>query len=84
MLYFLHIIFTHLVLRLSFYFTDSKCKQFIQKLVSLKHLFPVHLNNVATKSPPETLLFRIVELIIGEVPWVLYFRLGHILTTQTS
>lgn len=44
----------------------------------------VYLNNVATKSPPETLLFGIVELIIGEVPWVLYFRLGHILSTQTS
>lgn len=56
------------------YETDSK--------VSI-YIFTFYLNNVATKSPPETLLFRIVELIIGEVPWVLYFRLGHILITQT-
>lgn len=77
MQYIVHIIFTLLVSWLYFCFTDSKPKQ-------LKHLFIVYLNNVATKSPPETLLFWIVELIIGEVPWVLYFRLGHILTIQTS
>lgn len=74
----LYTLYLHfLVSWLYFYFTDSKSKQ-------LKHLFIVYLNNVATKSPPETLLFWIVELIIGEVPWVLYFRLGHILTIQTS
>lgn len=39
-----------------------------------------YLNNVATEGPPQALLFRIVELIIGEVPGVLHFRLGHVLS----
>lgn len=47
--------------------------------ISLKHLFTVHLNDIATKGPPETLLLRIVEFIVGEVPGVFHFRLGHIL-----
>lgn len=44
------------------------------------YLFVVYLNDVATEGPPETLLFRIVELIIGEVPGILDFRLRHILS----
>lgn len=39
-----------------------------------------YLNDVATERPPQALLFRIVELIIGEVPRVLHFRLGHVLS----
>lgn len=38
-----------------------------------------YLNDVATECPSQALLFRIVELIIGEVPGVFHFRLGHVL-----
>lgn len=48
----------------------------------VKHVLTVYLNNVATKSPSETLLLWVVELIVGEVPWVFDFRLGHVLTTE--
>lgn len=47
--------------------------------VYLKNVFTVHLNDIATKGPPEALLLRIVELIVGEIPGVFHFRLGHIL-----
>lgn len=43
--------------------------------LSFKHLFMLYLNDVATKRSPQALLFRIVELIIGEVPGILHFRL---------
>lgn len=38
-----------------------------------------HLNDVSTEGAPQALLFRIVELIIGEVPGVFHFRLRHVL-----
>lgn len=42
----------------------------------------MYLNDVATKGPPQALLFRIVELIIGEVPGILHFRLWHVLSWE--
>lgn len=43
-----------------------------------------YLNDVATERAPQTLLFGIVELIVGQVPGVLHFRLGHILSWEKA
>ncbi len=48
--------------------------------LSLVLFASAYLNDVTTKGSPQALLFRIVELIIGEVPGVLDFRLGHVLS----
>lgn len=42
----------------------------------------IYLNDVATKRSPQTLLFWIVELIIGKVPRILHLRLRHILLEE--
>lgn len=38
-----------------------------------------HLDDVSSKAAPEPLLFRVVELIVRQIPGIFNLRLGHIL-----
>lgn len=40
-----------------------------------------YLDDVASKGPSKSLLFRVVKLIIGEVPGILHLWLRHVLTS---
>ena len=69
------------IYRLHLNSTHSHLDQ-ILLVLSLHHIFSVYLNDVTTKCPPQALLLRVIELIIGEVPGILHFRLRHVLRWQ--
>lgn len=38
-----------------------------------------YLDDVSSKGAPKPLLFGVVELIVGQIPWIFDLWLGHIL-----